>query len=492
MTWLINTRAFEKFWAIAGGVSIQVKVLGIVLGVIVVLGVFVTLQLRQVLYTALQHDLIEQGNILNSHTAELVGDALATNDIDAVNTLIIERRDHYSSDTHNTVVEYIIVVGTQGEMITQSTTAALPQEIITDNDALPTDHSTLRHFTTNSLSIIEFSHPLTGGLGTVRMGLSESGIWNTVNGVSNRIFAVTLVMIAFGFAAAIFLTWILTRPILSLVAATHAVEGGDYTQQVPRWANDEIGILADAFNSMTRALAQADKERAERENLRTEYINRVIVAQESERKRIARELHDSTSQSLTSMLVGLRNLEQTGSIEDAHTHIGDLRKIVNQTLDEVHALAWQLRPSVLDDLGLIAALERYIADYQQRYDINIEFVAFGLTERLPMETETSVYRIVQEGLTNIARHSHAQTASVLVEQRQQVMRIIIEDDGVGFDTHQLQFSKKSLGLQGIRERAGLFDGKLTIESQPEKGTTLYIEIPLEETTEQTPSLGETS
>jgi signal transduction histidine kinase len=236
--------------------------------------------------------------------------------------------------------------------------------------------------------------------------------------------------------------------------------------------------LAAAFNAMTRSLAQADRERAEREQLRANYIRRVITAQEDERKRIARELHDSTSQALTSLLVGLRHLEEATDPDTAHQRIGEIRKTVNATLDEVHALAWQLRPSVLDDLGLAAALQRYIADYQTRYGIQVDYAARNLAERLPVEVETTLYRVIQEGLTNIARHARAHNASILIEQRAASVRVIVEDNGVGFDVEQV--GGKRLGLQGIHERVQLLGGKLVIESQPGQGTSLFIEIPLTE------------
>jgi signal transduction histidine kinase len=203
----------------------------------------------------------------------------------------------------------------------------------------------------------------------------------------------------------------------------------------------------------------------------------LIQAQEDERKRIARELHDSTSQSLTSLLVGLRSLEETTDLAALKPRLDDIRKVVSSTLDEVHSLSWQLRPSVLDDLGLVIALQRYIADYERRYGIEVDFVARGLDGRLPLELETSLYRMVQESLTNIARHAHAKKASILLEKRQRNIRVIVEDNGVGFDPGGVEYNQGSLGLQGIRERAQLFGGRLTIESQPGQGASLFIEIP---------------
>lgn len=367
MNRLLQSRAFTRFWNIAGSVSISTKVLGIVLAVIIVLSLIVTLHLRSVLFDTLRLELAD----------------------------------------------------------------STPEQIV-----------------------------------------------YIVRTVTGQLVAVTLVMIALGFAAAFFLTWIIVRPIKELVEATQAVSSGDFSRRVPRWANDEIGDLATAFNTMTESLAQAEQERRVQENLRARYVTGVIAAQEEERKRVARELHDSTGQSLTSLLVGLQNLKNASEPAEITQRIEELRAVTSATLDEVRNLAWQLRPSALDDLGLSSALENYIGEYRKRYGLSIDFVANGLTERLPLEMETSIYRIVQEGLTNIARHAEANHVSVMIDRRQDTLRIIVEDDGKGFDAKTMR--ENSLGLQGIRERAALFNGTLTIESQPDQGTSLFIMLPYSE------------
>jgi signal transduction histidine kinase len=279
-----------------------------------------------------------------------------------------------------------------------------------------------------------------------------------------------------GILVAIFLTWILTRPILSLAHATQEVAKGDFSQRVKRWANDEIGDLADAFNTMTDELAHTDELRREREALRRQLMEKVIATQEDERRRIARELHDSTSQNLTSLIVGLRIMETQCQQCAAQTKASDLREVASHTLDEVHDLSMRLRPRVLDDLGLAAALERLASEWQTRYKIPVD-VIIQLTERLPGDVETAIYRIVQEALTNIARHASAKSASILVERRGDLVRAIVEDDGIGFDV-KTNHSERHLGLLGMRERAELLNGTLTIESSPERGTSIFIEIPL--------------
>jgi signal transduction histidine kinase len=472
---ITQSTLFQRFWDFAGAASIRVKVLGIVLGVILLLGTFIMVQMRSAVYQTLTYEMEHQGEAIADSVAGELGEILDGN-VDLMQHVVRGNRIHYSSAEHNTLIDYIIFDDANGEPVVESYADYVDSALVHSVEPTGITADGWRY----SLpwgDVTEVRTEVQGGRGLVRVGLSDANVQATLTAVTLQIVSITLVMIGVGLAAAYFLTWILTRPIFDLVEATEAVARGELDRQVPRWANDEIGDLAMSFNAMTRALAQADRERAEREALREKYIRGVIQAQEDERKRIARELHDSTSQSLTSLLVGLRNLAEVAP-DTLETQIEDIRQVVSGTLEEVHALAWQLRPSVLDDLGLVVALGRYIADLERRFNLQIDFTVHGLGDRLPVTLETSLYRMTQEGLTNVARHAHAEHASVLIDQRNSVIRLIIEDDGVGFDPGAPVFGEKHLGVQGIRERAQLLGGKLTIESQPGQGTSLFIEIPL--------------
>ena len=469
-----QSKLLQDTWNVVGAAPIRVKVLGIVIGVIILLGGFVIVQMRDVLYNTLLHELEHQGVALSDNIIDHINVILHSDvSTDSLNTMLAEHQAHYSNDSHNTRVNYMVIEDTGGRFI--AGTRSEPLASLGSNQTRYIERENVlevnRYDATNS-------HVL-------RIGIATGPIDQIVNVVTLQLMTTTLVMIAVGFAAAFLLTWILTRPLLDLVSATHAVAKGDFSRRVPRWANDEIGELSTAFNAMTESLQKAETERAEREMLRERYVNGVIDAQENERTRIARELHDSTSQSLTSLLVGLQNLKQTHTENELASRIDQLRSVISITLDEVRTISWRLRPSALDDLGLISALEKYVEDYRERYELTVELVANGMEERLPLEIETAIYRIIQEGLTNIARYAQASAASVIVSRRHNLIRIIIEDNGIGFDPDEVRKSTNSLGLQGIQERAALFNGNLIIESQPGHGTTLYIEIPYTEAREQT-------
>ena len=225
------------------------------------------------------------------------------------------------------------------------------------------------------------------------------------------------------------------------------------------------------------------EELRQKEVLRRQLLEREITLREKERKRIARELHDQTGQRLTSITMTLGLLEDEVSTAEARAHIRDLRDTATQVLKEVRDLALHLRPSLLDDLGLLAALRHYLKLYQTRYRLLVDFQALGLDgRRLPPDVETALFRITQQALTNVAQHAHADHVTVLLEHRGTSAQLIVEDDGSGFDVAYMMDSRPhegNLGLYCMRERVALIGGTLTIESTPGRGTAVFVRIPLE-------------
>jgi len=230
-----------------------------------------------------------------------------------------------------------------------------------------------------------------------------------------------------------------------------------------RFEHDDVR-LAETFASRA-AVAVELSERVERDALR-----RVVAAQELERQRLARELHDETGQALTSILLGLRQLE--GAEPES---VARLRELVVATLQDVRRLAVELRPKVLDDFGLVPALERLTGSFAEQTGIAVDLEAGTISERLPAEIETAIYRIVQEALTNVVKHSRAQRVSVLVTRTDDRIKAVIEDDGQGFDPGAGMGD--GVGLIGMRERIELLDGTLAVESSERSGTTVAVEVP---------------
>jgi signal transduction histidine kinase len=205
-------------------------------------------------------------------------------------------------------------------------------------------------------------------------------------------------------------------------------------------------------------------------------LRRVVAGQEVERRRLARELHDETGQALTSILLGLRAVDEARSGDDVAKAVADLRELVVATLQDVRRLAVQLRPKALDDFGLVPALERLAQTFSESSGIRLQLEATLGEERLPAAVETTVYRIVQEALTNVVKHAEATEVSILLVRRDSALTVVLEDNGGGFDPEAVR--SDSLGLEGMRERVALHDGRLTVESAPGSGTTLRVEVPL--------------
>jgi signal transduction histidine kinase len=462
---------YQRVWAIVGAVSVRTKILGIVLGFIILLGVSVMVQSRYALTATMTAQLEEQSVSVSRDLAARATDPILLNDLLGLHDLFDETL------ANNPNVRYAFIVDPQGQVIAQTFEGGFPLDLLTINSVNADEHHHTALIQTDEGLIWDTAVPiLEGKIGTARIGLSDISMQSALSTLTVQLLLTIVLVSATGVLVAVFLTWILTRPIIELVRATQSVAKGDFTPRVPRWADDEIGDLAEAFTSMSEELARTEGLRREREGLRRQLMEKVITTQEDERRRIARELHDSTSQNLTSLIVGLRMMEtncaQCASISKAT----DLRDVASKTLDEVHDLSMRLRPRVLDDLGLAAALERLAHEWQARYKTPADIV-IQLNARLPGEIETALYRIVQEALTNIARHARAHSVSILVEKHGDSVRAIVEDDGIGFDINAKQ-GERHLGLLGMRERAELLGGALTIESTLEQGTSIFIEIPL--------------
>ena len=225
-------------------------------------------------------------------------------------------------------------------------------------------------------------------------------------------------------------------------------------------------------------------ERHEMETLKRQYLNKVLRAQEEERARLARELHDETGQALTYLLVGLRTLLNLRSFGQMKERVEDLRAFTFRTLEEIQRLAVGLHPRILDDLGLKDTIEVYCREYTGQYGVVVDFDATGMgMRRLPREIETSLYRILQEAFTNVAKHARAQTIKVLLRCDGESVKMIIKDDGRGFAVDhagRAGIRAGGLGLHGMRERTSMLGGSLSVESSPGHGTSLSVEIPMKE------------
>ena len=254
-----------------------------------------------------------------------------------------------------------------------------------------------------------------------------------------------------------------------------------------RHARDELEIRVQErtadLAAANQALQQEIAERRQVEAERAALMERIITAQEEQRQRIARELHDSLGQFLTALSVRLSALQvQTAELPEISARLADLQRVAAQIDTELDRLTMELRPPALDDIGLVEALASYTLEWTATSGISVDIIPIKLDRaRLPPVVEATVYRIVQEALTNVLKHAQASQVSLILERRPDALRVIVEDNGRGFDPEAVVRERtggRQLGLVGMSERAAFAGGAVTVESAPGKGTSIYLSIPL--------------
>jgi PAS domain S-box-containing protein len=237
---------------------------------------------------------------------------------------------------------------------------------------------------------------------------------------------------------------------------------------------DEHGRVTGTLRMYTDATA-----RHELAATREEFVRQMVAAQENERQRIARELHDQLGQHIVGLSLGLARLSTLTTDAEASAMITLLRRAAELLAKDVHTLAMELRPSALDHLGLAEAVRSYAEEIAERSGLEIDFHSDTIDDfELSGAIQTGLYRIAQEALTNIVKHARAQHVSVLIERHADAVQLIVEDDGRGFESNKLHRIDGKLGLAGMRERAAIIGGTVTIESALRKGTTIYVRVPV--------------
>jgi len=325
---------------------------------------------------------------------------------------------------------------------------------------------------------------------------------------------------------AVLFSWLVARsvlrPISVLTTAANRIAAGDLSQPVPELGRDEVGGLARTFEAMRVRLRQSQEaiwswnrqledrvrerthelevsrdslrsaaeekaalyeELRRKEAARGELLRKVITAQEEERRRIARELHDETGQALSALVVGMDAAALAGDADMAsiRRRLVELRAVTVDALEDVHRLIYDLRPSLLDDVGLVAGLRWYAETRLQPNGVTSEVMVMGEEKRLPPEVETALFRIGQEAISNVAWHAHATNALVTLDFRDGHVTLSVEDDGAGFEVasvSETSDTRRGWGILGMRERAELLGGTLRVSSRRGEGTTVKVTVPL--------------
>jgi signal transduction histidine kinase len=337
---------------------------------------------------------------------------------------------------------------------------------------------------------------------TVRQ--EDSEVFGAVHTLRRRVLVVGPLVLAF----ALLLAWGAAQsvrvPLAVLGRSARRITEGDLSHPVPPLPRDEIGDLGESFERMRRQLAESmdritrhaqeleDRVAARTRDLaaardaleahneqRGRLLGKVIGAQEEERKRLARELHDETCQKLAALGIRIDTALGAASVEEMRERLGDARALAARTLDDVHRVIFDLRPSVLDDLGLLSAIRWYATRQLEPKGISVRYDFPDEEVHVAPEVETALFRAVQEAINNIARHSKAESALIEIDARPGELLVEVEDDGAGFDVESVSAPSESgrgLGLLGLRERMELLGGTVEVDSSPGDGTRVAFRV----------------
>jgi signal transduction histidine kinase len=318
--------------------------------------------------------------------------------------------------------------------------------------------------------------------------------------LETQFFIAGFILLALGMLFAWGMGRSIVRPIAMLTRATQRIAAGELSDPIPVTGADELGRLANSFDAMRRQL-KASAERIQQWNrelektvhertqeleqsqvMRGQLLRKLIFAQEEERKRIARELHDETSQALTALVVALDMALMTpASAEETKAKLASMKIVAVKLLDGVRQMIFDLRPSVLDDLGLVPALRWYADERLKPLGVRVNVETTGAEKRLPPEVEVALFRVVQEAVTNVGKHAESENVVLSIGFGESSVSVELEDDGKGFDPRRLvRIGEKGegLGLLGMKERVFLLGGSMTVDSEPGAGTRVRIQVPL--------------
>jgi len=378
-------------------------------------------------------------------------------------------------------ISYIVVWDGEGQLVSHTFDHGVPADLIKLARQAPKEGEHFRVFATRDGRLFHMTVPiLQGTAGMLQLGLSDKMVATELASVTRSFIWSVAFCSALGAILALALTHLLVQPIDRLVEAVGRIGAGQFEARAPIWWPDEIGRLAAAFNRMAESLQRYRQEVEKKEGARRALIEKIVYAQEEERKAISRELHDQLGQSLLALLLRVQALSSTGG--DLSALRQDMETRIESLIEEVRRLSWGMRPSILDDYGLDSALARYVEETAEHSGLAIDYQYIGPPDRhrLPGRVEVTLYRIAQEALTNSVRHANASRVSTVVLQTSSEVTLVVEDDGRGFDAEAVQRDTQAcLGLTSMRERAELLGGTCIIESRPGSGTTLRVTIPLD-------------
>ncbi len=461
--------------------SLYVKFNALIVGTIFICGLLIGMILLYTTSTEMEHELDKSGREIGQSMSTVISSAILLDDTFKITEQLIQTKNL------NDQIQYIIVSRPNGEMLTSTFTNGIPQGLPLVRTPQAADVIT---YNSNEGYIREILCPIDDGLvGYFRIGLTEKPMAQLMR--KRFIEMITLILLI-----CLLASWLATRyanaflkPIQTMAAAVRQLGRGNYQVTVPVSTSDDVGRLAKAFNSMVNRLSVKDKENLrlvaalqEKEKLRMWLIQQLFTAREDERRRISRELHDETSQSMVAILSYLRIIMDRTTDPSVKELVSSVRDLTKDTLEGLRHLAVNLHPPLLDDLGLIVAMEKYLDSFRMAHpQIQITYTHNGDFTAISRPMALLCYRLMQESLTNIIRHSQATAVAIAMQITPVQLTMSVTDNGIGFseDTAKQARLDNHLGLVSMRERTELLNGTFCIHSQPAAGTAICITLPLE-------------
>jgi len=479
---MFKTLASALKWRVLS-FPIFLKIVGIGFLTAILFGAVTLLQTRsstsQILYQLLEQRTVSMGRSL----ADTIERPASIGDYYSIRRHLLEIQKTFPE------IRYIIARNSDGKIVATTFENSVPPDLIKMSSPLCPPQCTAQAIGSEEGILIDISFPIVGGYaGSVQLGVLDRMVSHELATLTGKVLWGLFLCAAVGIGFALMLAGILTRPIHHLVQSANRIREGKFETRAKVFSNDEIGRLALAFNQMAEALMQYRQEVQAKEKARLSLIERTVQVQEDERKSISRELHDHFGQSLLALLLQVQSGCKYSPSKCVYANLPDslcfnIEGTIRQIIEEVHRLAWGMRPSILDDYGLESALARHIEEVSKTagLEIDYQFISPDGLQRLPIGIEVSLFRIAQEAITNIIRHAKASHASVVVLRQLQDITVLVEDNGQGFSLAVAQEKgDQCLGLMGMKERVNLLGGNFVIESAPGEGTTIRVRIPMSE------------
>ncbi len=461
--------------------SIRRKILALVLSMVVLLGVILSIATWETMNDLMGEQLEKRGREIGLHVSALAGNQILVDNSYALYEIL---RD---TVRNNEDVRYILVGSHDRRLLAHTFNGGLPAGLWSLNTLGATGDPYTVLFDSNEGLVRDVLQPIEkGAVGFVRVGITERHAYRLIIRYLRNNLLLIASMCVFASLIAAGVAKLISRPVVRLAAAAGEISRGNLTVRSEVVAQDEIGVLAETFDNMASSLYRSDQARQEllamlqeKEAVRTDLLQKLLTAQEDERKRISRELHDETSQALTSLLISIHMLTEKAENEQQKKLLLEIRDIVADILDGVRNLAVELRPAMLDEIGLIAALGKYFAGYSAKYALAVDFNHEGDFSSCPSEIAMAIYRIMQECLTNIVKHAKAGRVTVRIERTEGRVIMVIRDDGRGMSQKDIDAARRDnrLGIYGMRERAEILGGRFAVISDG-NGTAISVEIPL--------------